>query len=64
MTNQEKAELYDNLIRESDRLHRANSILKSEYVINMPREIQETLKENERKINFIVGRLEWLMSGT
>ena len=62
MTNQEKAILYDNLIRESDALQRANSKLKSEHVTNIPPNIQQLIDSNDKKISVIVKRFETLMS--
>ena len=60
MNNQEKAMLYENLLRESDRLQRENSKLKSEYAGNIPPNIQAVIDENNRKISIVVGRLESL----
>ena len=60
MTNEEKAIIYDNCLRESDALQRENSKLKSEYVTNIPPAIQSTINENERKISILVGKLEKL----
>ena len=60
MTQEEKAILYDNCIRESDRLQRENSKLKSEYITNVPIEGEKKIKENNDRIAVLVGRLESL----
>ena len=61
MTNQEKAILYDNLLRESDALQRINSKLKSEYVVNIPDNVQKIIDGNNQKIAGLVVRLETLL---
>ena len=61
MTNQQKAALYDQLVCESDALQRKNSKLKSEYVTNIPQNIQQIIEANDKKIATIVGRFEQLM---
>ena len=58
MTNQEKAMVYDQLIRESDKIQRENSKLKSEYTANIPSNIQRVIDENNSRIAVLVGRLE------
>ncbi|MEI6880351.1 MAG: hypothetical protein WCK82_03335 [Bacteroidota bacterium] len=60
MTNQEKAMVYDQLIRESDKIQRENSKLKSEYTANIPSNIQRVIDENNSRIAVLVGRLESL----
>lgn len=60
MNNAEKAQIYDDCLRESDRLQRENSKIKSEFVGNIPPNMMTILKENERKISVLVGRLEQL----
>ena len=60
MTNQNKALLYEQYVRESDILQRQNSKLKSEYVVNIPPNIQKTIDENDAKIAILVGKLESL----
>lgn len=60
MNHQEKAILYDNCIRESDRLQRENSKLKSEYVANIPPHIDKQIKNNDARIAVLVARLESL----
>ena len=61
MTNQQKAEIYDNLIRESDFLQRTNSKLKSEYVTHIPPHIQNQINANNKKIADLVIKLENLL---
>ena len=61
MNNEQKAILYDDLLRESDRLQRINSKLKSEYVTNIPANIQKQIDENNAKIALLVGKLENLL---
>ena len=58
LTNEDKAKIYDELIRESDRLQRINSKLKSEHVFNVPPQVQSQIDENERKIRELVIKLE------
>jgi len=60
MTREQKAILYDELLRESDN-QRVNSKLKSEYVGNIPPHIQEQINQNDAKIASCVRRLEDLM---
>ena len=48
MTNQEKAYIYDQCLRDSDRLQRENSKLKSDYVGNIPPDIQKIIDQNNR----------------
>jgi hypothetical protein len=62
MTQQEKAIVYDQLIRESDKIQRDNSKLKSEYVTNIPPHIQKVIDENNARIAVLVGRLESLFN--
>lgn len=58
---EQKAELYDNLIRESDKYQRLNSKLKAEHVGNIPADVQEQIRQNDVKIASCVKRLEDLM---
>lgn len=60
MTNEQKAKVYDDCLRESDRLQRENSKIKSQYVTNIPPDMQKKINENETKIALLVGRLEGL----
>ena len=62
MNNQEKAAMYDELLRESDKLQRINSKLKSEYVTNIPISIQQQIDENNIKIGKLVKKLENLLN--
>lgn len=58
MTNEEKAIIYDQLIRESDFLQRKISKLKSEYAGNMPDDVEKTIQECNSRIALLVNRLE------
>lgn len=60
MTREEKAVLYDSYIRESDRLQRENSKIKSEYVFNIPPNIQEIIDRNNARLDVLVKSLEKL----
>jgi hypothetical protein len=60
MTNQEKAIIYDECLRESDALQRANSKLKAEHVGNITPELQKILDKNNKRITELVRRLESL----
>ena len=60
MSNENKAQIYDDCLRESDRLQRENSKIKSEYVGNIPPHLQQTIDENNNKISQLVLRLEGL----
>lgn len=61
MNNEQKAIFYDELLRESDRLQRINSKLKSEYVTDIPQNIQAIIDENNAKILTLVVKLENLL---
>ncbi len=63
MTNQEKADFYDECIRENDRLLRENSRIKSDYVGNIPPELDAQIKRNEARIALLVGKIEQMMQG-
>lgn len=58
MNNQEKALIYDECLRDSDKLQREISKLKSEYSPNIPSHIQKIINENNVKINKLVLKLE------
>jgi hypothetical protein len=60
MTREDKARLYDEYIRESDRLQRENSKIKSEYVINIPPNMQEIIDRNNARLDVLVKNLESL----
>ena len=62
MTNDQKAQVYDNCIRESDRLQRENSKIKSEYTVNIPQDQQLILDRNNLRIDELVKRLESLFN--
>jgi hypothetical protein len=61
MTQNEKADFYDECIRENDRLLRENSRIKSEYVGNIPTELNDQIKRNEARIALLVGKIEQMM---
>ena len=61
MTNEEKGIIYDNCLRESDRLQRENSRLKSQYVTNIPPQIQEQIIQNNARIAVLVNKLDNLL---
>lgn len=58
MDNKQKALIYDDCVRETDKLQRTISKIKAENITNMPPHLEKEIKENERKISIIVGRLE------
>lgn len=58
MTNEQKAKVYDDLLRENDFYARKISRLKSEYVGNIPEDIQKQIDEAQKQISIIVGKLE------
>jgi hypothetical protein len=60
MNNAQKAQIYDECLRESDQLQRTNSKLKGEYVGDIPPNIQKIIDDNNSKITIIVKRLESL----
>lgn len=60
MTNEQKAQVYDECLRESDRLQRENSKLKSEFVGDIPTQVQQQINKNDAIIAGLVGRLESL----
>lgn len=62
MTNEEKGIIYDDCIRESERLQRINSKFKSDYPINTPQNIQEEIDKNNVRIDFLVKKLESLFN--
>jgi len=62
MTNQDKANIYDQLLRESDILQRENSKLKAQFVGNIPPNIQEIINRNNDKITVVVKKLENLFN--
>lgn len=60
MTKEEKARLYDEYIRESDKLQRENSKIKSQYVINIPENMQQIIDRNNNRLDVLVKNLEKL----
>jgi hypothetical protein len=62
MTNEQKAALYDQCVRESEQLQRINSKLKSEYPINVPQDIQNQIDVNNVKIDSLVVKLQSLFN--
>jgi hypothetical protein len=62
MTNEQKAAIYDQCVRESEQLQRINSKLKSEYPINVPQDIQNQIDVNNVKIDSLVVKLQSLFN--
>jgi hypothetical protein len=62
MTNEQKAAIYDQCVRESEQLQRINSKLKSEYPINVPQDIQVQIDANNAKIDILVVKLQSLFN--
>ena len=60
MNNEEKAVIYEQCIRENDKLQRENSKLKSEYATNIPQHIQNIIDKNNARIAELVGMVESL----
>lgn len=60
MTREEKGIMYDNLIRESYYLQNMNSKYKSQYVENIPPDIQAQIDQNNYKISILAKKLESL----
>ena len=60
MTREDKGRMYDEYLRESDKLQRENSRLKSQYVINIPEDVEQKILENNVKISELVKKLERL----
>jgi len=58
MNNPQKAQIYDECLRESDQLQRENSKIKSEFAGNIPPHLQEKIRVNEARIAVLVGKLE------
>lgn len=58
MNNLEKAQIYDECLRQSDALQRQNSKFKSEYAGNIPQNIQEQIDRNDKQIATLVQKLE------
>lgn len=62
LTQNEKAFMYDECLRESDALQRANSKFKSDYVGNIPPHIQDQINKNTARIQVLVVKLESLFN--
>ena len=62
MTNEQKAIIYDDCIRESEKLQRVNSQIKSEHTTNIPQNLQEEINNNNVRIDFLVKKLESLFN--
>lgn len=62
MTNEQKAMVYDDCIRESERLQRINSKIKSEHATNIPQNLQEEIDRNNVRIDLLVKKLESLFN--
>lgn len=60
MTNEEKAIIYDDCVRQMEVCQRVISKIKSHHVTSMPAEEQKIINENEKKIAILTGRLESL----
>ena len=60
MTNETKAIIYDECLRESDKLQRENSKIKSEYAGNIPADQQLILDNNNARIDVLVKKLDSL----
>ena len=58
MDNLQKAQIYDECLRQSDALQRENSKFKSEYAGNIPQNIQEQINRNDKQIATLVQKLE------
>jgi hypothetical protein len=50
MNNKDKGELYEQYVNEAKVFQRQISILKSQYVINVPEHIEKLIEENKQKI--------------
>lgn len=61
LTQAQKAAYYDDLLHQSDILQRRNSKLKAEYIINVPQQVENEIKDNNRKIHELVLKLEALV---
>ena len=60
LNNAEKAQIYDDCIRQSEYHQREISRIKSEYAGNIPPEQQAIINDHNTKINYLVKRLESL----
>mgnify|MGYP003391772250 CR=1 FL=1 len=62
LPNNQKAQIYDQCLRESDQLQRDISRLKSEYPTNMPNDKLREVAEKQQRIDLLVKKLESLFS--
>ena len=60
MNREEKARLYDEYVRESDRLQREISKIKAEHIFDIPMDKQEIINKNNAMIEVLVKNLERL----
>ena len=60
MTNDQKAAIYEECLRESDALQRQNSKIKSEFAGHIPPHLEEQIRKNDARIAVLVGKLEGL----
>lgn len=51
LSQEEKGRLYEQYVNQAAKLERENSKLKSEYVINIPENIQKIINANTSKID-------------
>ena len=51
LSQEEKGRLYEQYVAQAARLERENSKLKSQYVVNIPENIQKIINENTSKID-------------
>lgn len=58
MKNESKARIYEECVRESDRLQRENSKLKSEFAGHIPPHVQTIIDKNDKRIADLVITLE------
>ncbi len=61
MTNEQKARIYDDCLRESDHLQRINSKIKSDHAGNIPADLEKVINSNNNRIAFLVAKLEDLL---
>lgn len=57
MDNNEKANLYDQYVSEANRLQSEISTLKSQYVLNIPENVQKKINFNNQRINELEKKL-------
>ena len=57
MNNADKGQLYEQYVREASFLEREISKLKSQYVVNVPNEVQKKIDTNKLKISELERKL-------